>query len=351
MEIKDKLRELRKKRNLTQETVAEHLGISPQTVSKWERGLLSPDIHFLPKLAVLYRCSIDSIFDMESAWGIEHRKEFEAYIHDLFAKKDYENIYRALLCEIELQPDCFLNYQDVMRFVLQKKMFGGETIRQMLSLAEYAEKYCPDGDVRNEIYKLMLQICANSNTSEIKAKANEYFRKLPMLRHSREIYAGCVMEDDGARQQIKENIIYTIDLAECSIRQLITPEMPPEEQLYYYKKAARLLETVFDGKYAGFYDVQLLCDYAQMVSLLVRMKEFAQASEYMNYIFKVLERHFTKGEQDCSALISGTNPRNATPAEASCKKLLDDMLGHPNFELFKTQISEFSERYHEYFKR
>ena len=37
--LKDKLREMRQERSLTQEAVAELLGVSAQTVSKWERGV------------------------------------------------------------------------------------------------------------------------------------------------------------------------------------------------------------------------------------------------------------------------------------------------------------------------
>lgn len=67
MELKQKLKELRLVRRLTQEEVAEALGVSAQTVSKWERGLLSPDISLLPKIALLYRCSIDSLFEYKTA--------------------------------------------------------------------------------------------------------------------------------------------------------------------------------------------------------------------------------------------------------------------------------------------
>ena len=43
MELRSKLKELRVSHCMTQETVAEYLGVSSQTVSKWERGFAAPD--------------------------------------------------------------------------------------------------------------------------------------------------------------------------------------------------------------------------------------------------------------------------------------------------------------------
>ena len=45
------IRELRKERNVTQEALAEHLGISFQAVSKWENGTAYPDITLLLAIA------------------------------------------------------------------------------------------------------------------------------------------------------------------------------------------------------------------------------------------------------------------------------------------------------------
>ena len=75
MELKDKLKKLRIQHNMTQEEVAERLGFSAQTVSKWERGISYPDITLLPKIAKMFRCSIDSLFNMQSYWDEEHEKE------------------------------------------------------------------------------------------------------------------------------------------------------------------------------------------------------------------------------------------------------------------------------------
>ena len=49
--LKEKLRSLRLEKNITQDALAGHLGITPQSVSKWERGEGFPDITLLPKIA------------------------------------------------------------------------------------------------------------------------------------------------------------------------------------------------------------------------------------------------------------------------------------------------------------
>ncbi|MCL2665185.1 MAG: helix-turn-helix domain-containing protein [Defluviitaleaceae bacterium] len=51
LHIAENLKTLRKGKDLTQEEAAEILGVSPQSVSKWERGTAYPDIALLPALA------------------------------------------------------------------------------------------------------------------------------------------------------------------------------------------------------------------------------------------------------------------------------------------------------------
>ncbi len=56
---------LRKKHNLTQEDVADKVGISSQAVSKWENDLSAPDISILPDLADLFHISLDELLGRE----------------------------------------------------------------------------------------------------------------------------------------------------------------------------------------------------------------------------------------------------------------------------------------------
>ena len=60
--LSENLKKFRLLKNLTQEDVAEYLGITPQSVSKWERAECYPDITFLFKIAELLKCSVDDFF-------------------------------------------------------------------------------------------------------------------------------------------------------------------------------------------------------------------------------------------------------------------------------------------------
>ena len=52
---------LRKEKGMTQEELAEHMGISPQAVSKWENDQTCPDISALPKLTKLLGITVDEL--------------------------------------------------------------------------------------------------------------------------------------------------------------------------------------------------------------------------------------------------------------------------------------------------
>lgn len=71
--LSENLKKYRLLKNLTQEEVAEYLGITSQSVSKWERGESYPDITFLPALANIFETSIDLLIGMDTIRAEETR--------------------------------------------------------------------------------------------------------------------------------------------------------------------------------------------------------------------------------------------------------------------------------------
>lgn len=67
MTLGEKLSIRRKAKNLTQDDVAEKLGVTPQAVSKWENDQSCPDIMLLPAIADLYETTVDELLSREPA--------------------------------------------------------------------------------------------------------------------------------------------------------------------------------------------------------------------------------------------------------------------------------------------
>ncbi len=65
MTIGQKLSEKRRRAGLTQDSVSELLGVTPQAVSKWENDVSCPDISLLPEIARLYKTTVDEILSGE----------------------------------------------------------------------------------------------------------------------------------------------------------------------------------------------------------------------------------------------------------------------------------------------
>ncbi|MBQ9747810.1 MAG: helix-turn-helix transcriptional regulator [Clostridia bacterium] len=58
---------LRREHGLTQEGLADKLGVTFQAVSKWENALSCPDVTLLPELADIFSVSMDVLFGRKSA--------------------------------------------------------------------------------------------------------------------------------------------------------------------------------------------------------------------------------------------------------------------------------------------
>ena len=64
--IGSRIKSLRIAKGMTQEKLAERLGISSQAVSKWERGITYPDIAYIPELTQVLNVSADALLGIES---------------------------------------------------------------------------------------------------------------------------------------------------------------------------------------------------------------------------------------------------------------------------------------------
>lgn len=64
--IGERIAELRKQKGMTQEELASVIGVSAQSVSKWENNTTMPDILLLPVIADIYGVTIDELYGKSS---------------------------------------------------------------------------------------------------------------------------------------------------------------------------------------------------------------------------------------------------------------------------------------------
>lgn len=77
VKIGEKIKALRKRDDITQERLAEVLGVTNQAVSKWESGNSYPDIEYIPPIANLFNITIDYLFDHDKA---EKQRKIQDYL-------------------------------------------------------------------------------------------------------------------------------------------------------------------------------------------------------------------------------------------------------------------------------
>ena len=133
MELGKKIRQLRFRAGLTQEQLADKLGIGAQAVSKWENAVAMPDITLLPCLAEIFGVTIDDLFDLT----VEQRMN---------------RIESSLDIESELSQDVFREYEDFLKSQLPSDTYRKRAAgllgflywHRMNSAAEYASRYAKE---------------------------------------------------------------------------------------------------------------------------------------------------------------------------------------------------------------
>lgn len=115
--LSENLKKYRILKNLTQEDVAEYLSITPQSVSKWERGDCYPDITFLPALANIFETSIDVLVGMDTIRAEKTRYNIHKTANEFQKNGDYqsaEQVYRNALLTYPNKPDMILGLAGVL---------------------------------------------------------------------------------------------------------------------------------------------------------------------------------------------------------------------------------------------
>ena len=104
MTIGEKIKELRKKNDLTQEKLADYLCVSYQAVSKWECGLSSPDLSLIGPLTKLLQVSADELLGLKNDGTDARREKLEKEERETWISGDLAKRYEIACTAVAEYP-------------------------------------------------------------------------------------------------------------------------------------------------------------------------------------------------------------------------------------------------------
>lgn len=269
IKICENLRIFRREHGNTQEELSNHLGISVQAVSKWERGEGYPDITLLPSIAAFYGKTVDELLGCGEMEKHEKMKEImKQYNRNNHEGKIEDNI--TLLHNALKEFPGSLSLMSDLAFSLlwsTKEEYMDECIE---TCEEILDKSLDDGQRNGALQTIIYAYVHKGNRS----KAREYAEKLPDSQYTRSVMLESILEGKERLKQTQCNIVTYVTLIDRSVDWMLSAkEYAPEEKIFAYETVVKLIQLFF-------YDENYLSQHTALHSLWMKLsKEYARCKD------------------------------------------------------------------------
>ncbi len=295
IKIGEKIRLLRKKNDVTQDKLADHLGVTPQAVSRWESGVCYPDMNVLPLIADYFSVSMDELLCysgvQKDARVRTYREEVE-HLLDLDRVTEALDLLRRAMADIPSDHSLQLDTAGVLSLYADliaesnKGERGEAAIRAALSeavsLCRHILEDCTDDRLRDETKKTLCDIYAHQLGDN--AQALEIAEQLHSLSCSEEIIKATMLTGDIAFAQAQKNLILFADNIWWHLYNLAcVPDIAgdrytAQDKIAILEKGVALFGVIFDDA-PLFYADRLANSYRQLAMLHLSVGENAAALE------------------------------------------------------------------------
>lgn len=250
MSIGTTIKKLRRERDITQEQLAEYIGISSQAVSQWETDKTAPDISQLPLLAHIFDVSTDEILGVDLQKNEERIQAILDEAQVFYAKGEFGEAVKILEDGLRKFPR---SYKIMANLAENYSNFG--KFPESIDLCQKILSECTDSEVRYYTHQTIIFAYANSGDDN---KAMEYAKELPHAWFSREDAFFFLLggSDDEEREKASNNIreyisFITGRLMKCLYQLSFTAlGYSEEDSIKLLKQVVTIGETIFcDGDY------------------------------------------------------------------------------------------------------
>ncbi len=130
------LRNIRLQQGLSQKQVADFLMVSPQSVSKWEKGEALPSIDYLPKLAECLKCDINSFFKPIQKKSLDLGllgRVFEFLYDYIYNQKEIDEEFNAFFVKNTNVIDLLMDFEKELK---QQQIIKNKIVQSMFDCSE-----------------------------------------------------------------------------------------------------------------------------------------------------------------------------------------------------------------------
>ena len=250
MSIGTTIKKLRRERDITQEQLAEYIGISSQAVSQWETDKTAPDISQLPLLAYIFDVSTDEILGVDIQKNEEKIQAILDEAHVFYEKGEFNKETKVLEDGLKKFPRSY----KIMAHLAENYSNSNQEPKA-IEMSHKILAECTDGEIRDYATQTMIYAYRNSGDRQ---NALKYARTLSHAWFSREDFLLHILscrndnEREEARTNLHEYISYLGNRLMTCLRVHSNKDFgySDEDRLKLLKQSAAIGETIYcDGDY------------------------------------------------------------------------------------------------------
>ncbi len=250
----ENIKRLRRERELTQETLAQILGVTFQSVSNWERGESYPDITMLPEIAGFFKVSVDELLGINKS---ENEHEIVSKIAEYDNLTDYD-LMKKIINELKAKfPNDFRVLIRYLGCLVRFSEDLSSVSSEVFAIFNNIRQNCTDDGIRIKAKRAMIEFYRsqlNSENSDVMfEKCEKIICEMPDMRDSREMFCTFYPEDHPEhdtkiQNAIEENFLLRLTL--FTHHYYYCENCTDEWQIEASKKEVELLEFIYnDGNY------------------------------------------------------------------------------------------------------
>ncbi len=296
MTIGQNIRKYRKAKGITQEVLAEKIGLTPSAVSQWETDRVMPDITQLPLLCNAFAVTADELLGIDTRSRERMIDEIIEEANDLCQKNEWGKACSLLRKALEEYPDSY-ELMSALAFDIQNEKYPEFNDDGRTEQIELFEKILAGSDNDNLINTTVGALCAIYAREGRVEDAKGLLKHIPYQVYS---YKDCLLISlggtmewvDEACLQINEHFHAMINLM-CQVGKWVEYAIGDEEILKVWEKVENMVKFFYeDGDYqlANTYLLEKYFWMALRYTKLQRKEEALLSLEKMIDLLEKLER-------------------------------------------------------------